>query len=137
MMATHISLPPPIDGFDPNTAGAKSIKEQFLKQPEYKSCASCHNKIDPIGFLFETLDPPGEERTAYATSSKRKKKGLSRFQGQAIDTSSLNFKGYEFKKSTTSKNILETPPQRPLSKAICILLEKRRTSPINTEFTSL
>lgn len=59
--------PPPADvePLNPDTRGAKSIREQLEKHRESASCYQCHRKIDPYGFALETFDPIGRWRTEY------------------------------------------------------------------------
>ena len=63
--------PPPPDevpSIDPDSRGAKTIREQLAKHRELPTCAGCHEKIDPPGFALENYDPIGRWRTYYTTS---------------------------------------------------------------------
>jgi hypothetical protein len=93
MLGEHIPSPPEVEGFEPNVVGAQSLKEQFMKHRNNEACSSCHSKIDPIGFLFETLDPLGEERTAYAISAKMAAKN----KPAPVDLEPMDFKGTSMK----------------------------------------
>lgn len=46
--------------------GAKTVREQLARHNSDKACASCHDKIDPLGFALESFDPIGRLRTEYA-----------------------------------------------------------------------
>lgn len=63
-----ITPPPPPDevpALDSNVSGAKTIREKLEKHREDKTCAVCHQNIDPLGFALETFDPIGRWRTKY------------------------------------------------------------------------
>ncbi|MCH2205503.1 MAG: DUF1588 domain-containing protein [Lentisphaerales bacterium] len=87
-LAVKVPSPPPVAGFEPDIVGAKSLKEQFMMHREHKSCASCHEKIDPIGFLFESLGPLGKERKSYP---------LAKGKAAKIDREPMVFNGVTFK----------------------------------------
>jgi hypothetical protein len=46
--------------------GAKTVREQLARHNSDKACASCHDKIDPLGFALESFDAIGRLRTEYA-----------------------------------------------------------------------
>jgi len=52
--------PPDVPPIEPDIRGATTIKEQLSKHRQIASCASCHKKIDPLGFALESFDviPP-------------------------------------------------------------------------------
>ena len=59
--------PPPagVEGLEPDTRGATTIREQLEKHRTDTVCNSCHRNIDPPGFALESFDPIGAFRTAY------------------------------------------------------------------------
>ena len=61
--------PPPaptnVPAIEPDTRGAKSLKDRLKKHQDDDNCASCHKKIDPIGFALENFDPIGQWRHKY------------------------------------------------------------------------
>ena len=59
--------PPPagVEGLEPDTRGATTIREQLDKHRSEPVCNSCHSKIDPPGFALESFDPIGGFRTNY------------------------------------------------------------------------
>jgi hypothetical protein len=66
LLGTPPSPPPPdVEPLDPDTRGAKSIREQLLKHRQTPSCNDCHSKIDPLGFALENFDPIGNWRATY------------------------------------------------------------------------
>jgi len=68
-------VPPPPSGVpavDPDTRGAVTIRQQLDKHRADKSCAACHNKIDPQGFALENFDVMGAWRDRYRGDAKDK-----------------------------------------------------------------
>ncbi len=62
--------PPPNAGaIEPDIRGAKTIREQLDKHRRDASCASCHIKIDPLGFALENFDVTGGWREKYRVLS--------------------------------------------------------------------
>ncbi len=57
--------PPNIPAIEPDIRGVTSIREQLIKHRQDKSCASCHRKIDPLGFALEQFDAVGQWRSSY------------------------------------------------------------------------
>ena len=95
--------PPPAPANVPQLsrlAEEKISKMQKLKlHQEEPQCASCHRKIDPIGFGLENFNATGKWRTAYDTShlskeERRKRKG---FKPGKINASGAFYKGPAFK----------------------------------------
>ena len=58
--------PPPPDAGDlaPNVPGIgkASVRERLAAHREIQQCASCHDKIDPLGFALENFGPDGRWR---------------------------------------------------------------------------
>ena len=57
--------PPDVPAIEPDIRGATTIKEQLAKHRNIASCASCHRKIDPLGFALENFDVIGGWRDHY------------------------------------------------------------------------
>jgi hypothetical protein len=57
--------PPDVPPIEPDIRGATTIKEQLSKHRETAACASCHKKIDPLGFALENFDVTGGWRENY------------------------------------------------------------------------
>ena len=89
------SPPPPapsnVPAIEPDTRGAKSLKERLKKHQNDDKCSSCHSKIDPIGFALENFDPIGQWR--------------SKYRRMKVDAAGV-MDGREFKDVTGLKNIL-------------------------------
>ena len=62
--------PPDVEPLSPDLRGAKTIREQLERHRNHEACASCHRKIDPMGFAFENFDPVGRWRTHYRTDGR-------------------------------------------------------------------
>ena len=61
------AAPPPagVEGLEPDTRGATTVREQLDAHRSNPVCASCHRVIDPPGFALESFDPIGGFRTNY------------------------------------------------------------------------
>ncbi len=57
--------PPNVPPIEPDIRGATTINEQLSKHREVAACASCHRKIDPLGFALENFDVIGGWRENY------------------------------------------------------------------------
>ena len=57
--------PPDVPPIEPDIRGATTINEQLSKHREVAACASCHRKIDPLGFALENFDVIGGWRESY------------------------------------------------------------------------
>jgi hypothetical protein len=74
IVGTPAPPPPPNAGsIEPDTRGATTIREQLAKHQSVKSCAGCHQKIDPPGFVLEAFDPIGRYRDYYRTTETGEK----------------------------------------------------------------
>lgn len=70
MLENIMGTPPPappknVPALPPDTTGAKGPRAKLAVHMKSESCASCHEDIDPMGFLFENLDPVGRWRDQY------------------------------------------------------------------------
>lgn len=82
--------PPPEDipAIEPDTTGAKSIRELLDRHKADASCAGCHQKIDPPGFVLESFDPVGRYREHYP-AYKKQADSVVKVQGQPVDSASV------------------------------------------------
>ena len=62
--------PPDVEPLDPDIRGAGTIREQIVKHRNNPACATCHNKIDPLGFALENFDAIGRFRSNYRGRGK-------------------------------------------------------------------
>jgi hypothetical protein len=79
--------PPPPNDVPPLNEEAASekltIREKFAKHRENPDCASCHSRLDPLGFALENFDITGRWRDKYEN-------------GRDVDPSGTLMKKYEF-----------------------------------------
>lgn len=54
--------PPGVPGLEADTRGARTIRERLERHRQDTSCATCHVKIDPLGFAMENFDVIGAWR---------------------------------------------------------------------------
>ena len=59
--------PPDVPAIEPDIRGSTTIKDQLSRHREIATCASCHSKIDPLGFALENFDVIGGWRDNYRT----------------------------------------------------------------------
>jgi len=66
---------PPADvpAIEPDTRGAVTIRAQLAKHRQVEACATCHRKIDPLGFALESYDVMGRWREKYRVAGVGKK----------------------------------------------------------------
>ena len=61
-------VPPPpesVPALTPDIRNAKTIREMMAAHTSEPSCAGCHRKLDPPGFLLENFDAIGQWRETY------------------------------------------------------------------------
>jgi len=93
--------PPNIPAIEPDIRGAVSIRDQLNKHRSDESCASCHIKIDPVGFALENFDPVGVYRTKYSNHKK----------ARTVDPSGVTPDGIVFKHMPEWKAIYLKRPE--------------------------
>lgn len=115
--------PPNVGSIEPDTRGATTVREQLAKHQSVKTCAGCHQKIDPPGFVLEAFDPIGRYRDYYrATETGEKLKDLKAFfgahygqvkylKGATVDTRSQLPGGIEVADVRAYKAALATRPE--------------------------
>ena len=104
ILGTPASAPPPDAGaIEPDTQGAKTIRELLALHSRNESCAGCHTSIDPPGFALESFDVMGAWRENYRSMGEGKKVDLVvagrkvRFKkGLPVDASGVTKDGFEF-----------------------------------------
>ena len=77
--------PPGIPAIEPDTQGTKTVRELMSAHTRDAKCASCHRKIDPIGFVLENYDPVGRWRTHYPVWTKNEKGEAVKKDGPLVD----------------------------------------------------
>ena len=92
--------PPDVEPLPTDTRGAASIRERLDLHRKNEACASCHVKIDPMGFAFENFDVVGRWRDKY------------RGDGNPIDTSAVLSNGDKINDIVEFKQMLKA--RKPL-----------------------
>ncbi len=87
-------LPPPpnVPELEVEQGEGETLREQMIKHRSNVVCASCHKKMDPIGFAFENYDGIGRYRLTD--------------NGEKIDTSGVLDTGESFKGINDLQNII-------------------------------
>ena len=71
-----IGMPPPeppqdVPALTPDIRGATTPRELLAAHTKEASCAGCHKRIDPVGFVLENYDPVGRWREVWPKSKKK------------------------------------------------------------------
>jgi hypothetical protein len=89
-----LGTPPPkppanVAALEPDIRGAKTLREQLAKHRNDPSCASCHSRIDPPGFVLENFDVIGGWRDFYRVTNwgpgVKEVKGQRYLRAQDVD----------------------------------------------------
>ena len=114
LLGTPIPPPPPnIDPIDPDTRGAKTLREQLALHSGTGSCAACHAKFDPYGFALESFDVMGNLRTNYRTADAAAIKGKSKWkEGPPVDSTGITPEGAAFSGIKQLREILAKNPEQ-------------------------
>ena len=106
VLGDPVSEPPPdVPAVEPDTRGAKSIRELLQKHNADSNCAGCHKKIDPPGFALENFDPVGRWRDFYPVYEKVGDK-VVRKDGLPVDSTGTMKDGTQLKDVTDLKRYL-------------------------------
>ncbi len=70
LLENVFGAPPPdppanVPAIAPDTSGATSMRDQLNRHRTDPTCASCHQRIDPLGMVLENFDPVGRWRDHY------------------------------------------------------------------------
>ena len=66
ILGTRPPEPPKnVPALTPDTQGTKTPREMLRAHTNSAACASCHQHIDPVGFVLENFDPVGRWRTEW------------------------------------------------------------------------
>lgn len=80
--------PPGVPAVEPDIRGATTIREQLAKHSSNGDCASCHKRIDPVGFALEEFDAIGGHRAWYRSIGEGKKVENIKTYRQGFDVES-------------------------------------------------
>jgi len=111
--------PPPADVKieEPDVRSARTIKEVLEAHRSDRTCASCHQSIDPFGYAFENFDPVGAWRDVYETpasvsgaqsqaKSNRRKRTIP--QGIPVDASASFVSGAEYQDIVEFRQLMQS-----------------------------
>ncbi len=76
MLENILGMPPPappkdVPALTPDTQGATTPRELLAAHTKDAACATCHESIDPLGFVLENYDPVGRWREHWPKSSAK------------------------------------------------------------------
>ncbi len=99
-MGIHPSPPPAdVEIEEPDIRSARTIREVLAAHSSDRTCASCHQTIDPFGYAFENFDPVGAWRDFYdfsdASPTKRGRR-VRKPEGIPIDASATFLSGTQY-----------------------------------------
>jgi mono/diheme cytochrome c family protein len=121
LLGTPIPPPPPnIEPVDPDTRGAKTLRQQLALHSSQGSCKACHAKFDPYGFALESFDVTGAFRTKYrevdpdfAKLAPNERKSRSRWrEGLPVDSTGITPDGAAFADVRELRAMLAKNPEQ-------------------------
>ncbi len=84
-----------------------TTRERLIAHQEEAQCASCHRKIDPIGFGLENFNAAGKWRMEDSYQLRdRRGRGIGKRKTWAIDTAGAFHKGPEFRNYRELRNLI-------------------------------
>ncbi len=111
-----IPIPPPppdIPAVDPDTRGAKTLREQLDLHRSLGACAGCHAKFDPYGFALESFDVTGAYRANYRVLNPNPAKGTPAWTpGLPVDPSGKTPDGQPFGGIAELRQLLAKKPDQ-------------------------
>ena len=118
LLGLHPSPPPAdVEIKEPDVRSAKTIKEVLAAHRENKTCAACHERIDPYGYAFENFDPMGAWRDTYDpptpdTAGNAQRKRPQTRPGIPIDASSSFVDGTTYADIVGFRQLMQQPANR-------------------------
>ncbi|MEX2214507.1 MAG: DUF1592 domain-containing protein [Phycisphaeraceae bacterium] len=138
LLGTPIPPPPPnINPVDPDTRGAKTLREQLALHSGNGSCAACHARFDPYGFALESFDVMGNYRTHYRIVSSDEPKRPARWKdGLPVDASGVTPDGTAFSGIRELREMLAKNPDRlarGITRHLLIYATGQATTPVDRQ----
>ncbi|MCM8533275.1 MAG: DUF1588 domain-containing protein, partial [Lentisphaeraceae bacterium] len=113
ILGKRVPPPPPVAAFEPDSSASATLREQFTKHRENASCATCHDKFDPLGFSLESFDVIGAFRQRYRTMKNGEEvikkifgKKVKYQVGQEVDASGDMLNGESFQDLNGMRQLL-------------------------------
>ncbi len=105
------SPPAGVTSIEPDTRGAKTIRELLQAHRTEPECNRCHSEIDPPGFALESFDPTGGFRERYRQAGARVDFGEFSIPGPPqlglpVDASGYTAEGLKFNGIAEYKKLL-------------------------------
>ena len=112
LLGIRIPSPPAnVGAVDPDTRGAKTLREQLALHSSQGSCQACHVKFDPYGFALESFDVMGNFRTSYRVAANAPEKEAKRWKdGLPVDCTGVTPDGQKFADIQELRTILAKQP---------------------------
>ena len=111
--------PTGVPAVEPDIRGAVTIREQLAKHREIGQCASCHVKIDPLGFALENYDVIGGWRGYYRSLGegarvevRNRNQGVRYKRGRDVDAADVLPDGRKFHDVDEFKRLIAADPDR-------------------------
>ena len=130
ILGDHLPEPPNVPVIPNNKRGEKlTFRQRFEKHRSDKTCAICHDKIDPLGFALESYDSAGNFREHMGGEKDRKTKKITPktpidASGKLYDDKFKDFVGLKKILLTKHKEtIIRTIVRKSMSYALCRKLE--------------
>ena len=121
ILGEHLPDPPANVGqVQPNKRGEElTFRQRFEQHRSNPTCASCHDKIDPLGFALQGYDEQGAYvRTKGYKPPKRGRRSPGPVEAGAIDTSGRLPSGEKFANFEELKRILLTSERERITRNI-------------------
>jgi hypothetical protein len=77
--------PPSVPAITPDTRGTKTVRDLMQAHTREESCAGCHRKLDPPGFVLENFDAIGNWRDHYPVHTTNAKGKPETKPGPPVD----------------------------------------------------
>lgn len=85
MLCQELEMPPGLEITNPPDVSGETVRERLAAHRSEALCASCHDKIDPLGFGFENYDAIGRWRDQYPNNIAVDASGSGAIVGGSFD----------------------------------------------------
>jgi mono/diheme cytochrome c family protein len=117
VLETILNDPPPpppesVPAITPDTTQAKTIRDLMAAHTTEASCAGCHRKLDPPGFLLENYDALGQWRESYPIRTVGPRGNTVTKPGPPVDAAAMMPDGTQLKDIRDLKLYVLNHPER-------------------------